>query len=48
VECVVSEVRGGRNLHEIIGARSSLRGKNSRTGSSRPTSDTTMNTTWWM
>ena len=46
-----SEVRSGRNLRklqEVVGSRASLRPKNSRTGSSRPTSESMMNTTWWM
>jgi hypothetical protein len=42
-----SEVRGGRNLQEVMGARAPLRGKNSRTGRSRPASESTMNTIWW-
>ena len=41
------EVRGGRNLHEVVDARAPLPGKNSRTGRSRPASESTMNTIWW-
>src|SRR3982750_2297968 len=41
------EVRGARNLHEGVGGRAPLRGKNSRTGRSRPASESTMNTSWW-
>jgi hypothetical protein len=48
LEAEFSEVCGGRNLHEVMGARAPLRGKNSRTGRSRPVSESTMNTTWWM
>jgi hypothetical protein len=47
-EVGVPEVRGGRNLHdEVVGARVPLRGKNSRTGRSRPASESAMNTIWW-
>ena len=43
----LSEVRGSRNLYEVVGIRAPLRGKNSRTGRSRPASERTMNTIWW-
>jgi hypothetical protein len=34
-------------LHVVVGARVPLRGKNARTGSSRPKSESTMKTIWW-
>src|SRR5215204_2126997 len=42
-----SEVCSGRKLQEVVSSRAPLRGKNSRKGKSRPTSESMMNTTWW-